>query len=60
MPRVMIHCPDTGKPVYTGMNFDWFQFETTTLGTRKLECPACGKTHQWTRADVYLDEEGGG
>ncbi len=60
MPRVMIHCPDTGKPVYTGMNFDWFQFETTTLGTRNIECSACGKTHQWTRADAYLDEDGAG
>ena len=60
MARVMIHCPETGKPVYTHMNFDWIEFESVTIGTRHMECPMCGKTHEWKRADAFLDDEGGG
>ena len=29
MARVMITCPKTNAPVYTGLNFDWFSFEST-------------------------------
>ncbi len=34
MARVMIHCPETGEPVYTGMTFDWSAFETLRIGRR--------------------------
>ncbi len=32
MARVMIHCPETGEPVYSGMTFYWSAFETTRIG----------------------------
>ncbi len=60
MARVMINCPETGRPIYTHMNFDWLEFDSVTIGTKSVECPECGKVHEWTRHDAYLDEEGGG
>lgn len=60
MARVMINCPDTGKPIYTHMNFDWLDFDAIPVGTKSVECPQCGKFHEWTRADAYLEDDGGG
>ena len=60
MARVMIHCPETGKPVFTGMTFDWSSFETTRIGIRSVRCSECGEKHTWMRRDAYLDEDGGG
>ena len=61
MARVMIHCPKTGKLVYTHYDFEEIEFDAIPLGKRTLpNCPACGKTHDWDKADAILDEEGGG
>ncbi len=60
MARVMISCPETGKPVYTHLNYDWEAFERTRIGERSIECPKCGKVHRWRWADADLDEDGAG
>jgi len=61
MARVMIRCPETGRLVYTHHDFDEVEFDAIPLGTRTLpDCPACGRTHSWGKADAVLDEEGGG
>ncbi len=60
MARVMISCPETGKPVYTHLNYDWEAFENTRIGERSIECPACGKVHRWRWEDADLDEDGCG
>lgn len=60
MARVMITCPETGKPVYTHMNFDWQGFDAIPLGTKSIQCPQCGEDHHWTRQDAYLEDDGGG
>jgi len=36
MARVMITCPETGEPIYTGMSFDWSAFDTVRIGTAYL------------------------
>lgn len=59
MPQIMITCPETGKPIYTGMNLDWFAFESTQLGKASLECPKCGEVHEWGKRDAYLRADGG-
>ncbi|HEX9701402.1 MAG TPA: hypothetical protein VGA19_01025 [Rhodospirillales bacterium] len=59
MARVMILCPETGKPVYTGMSFDWSVFENVRIGERQVRCSACGDFHTWKRTDVHLEEDGG-
>lgn len=60
MPQVFVYCPETEKPVYTGLNFDWFTFEGLEIGEQSLDCPVCGKTHSWTREDAFLRADGGG
>ncbi len=60
MARVLITCPETGKPIYTGLNLEWDTFESTRIGERTIECRECGKVHVWQRADADLDEDGGG
>ena len=60
MARVMINCPETGEPVYTGMTFDWPSFETVKIGEKSVRCSACGDEHTWKRPDAYLEEDGGG
>ena len=60
MARVMIICPETDKPIYTHMSFDWFGFDAVTIGTKSVKCPKCGQIHQWTRHDSFLEDDGGG
>ncbi len=59
MPRVLITCPVTGREVYTGLRLNWFTFESFRFGRQELNCPACGETHEWTRNDATLGEDGG-
>lgn len=59
MARVMITCPETGKPIYTGMNFDWGPFESVQINEKAVPCHLCGETHVWRRKDAFLDEDGG-
>jgi hypothetical protein len=62
MPRVMILCPETKKPVYTGVKLDERGFERPTIrnalqGT-VAGCPHCAQDHQWRGEDAYLEGEG--
>lgn len=59
MPQLMIKCPATGKPVYTGMNFDWYVFEWVQLPKSSVKCPKCGEAHEWDKSDAYLQADGG-
>ena len=59
MPQVMIMCPETGKPVYTGMNFDWWSFESVQLPKSSIACPKCGEVHEWEKTDAFLQADGG-
>jgi len=56
----MIHCPETGNAVYTGMTFDYPSFENVRIGERSVRCSDCGDDHRWKRKDAFLDEDGGG
>lgn len=55
----MITCPKLDLPIYTGMNFDWEDFDATPIGEKSLRCPRCGETHRWARVDAFLEEDGG-
>lgn len=55
MPEVIIKCPETGKPVRTGMVMDEQSFNTASLKDNVLiRCPACGKDHCWSKEDAFL------
>ena len=60
MARVMIECPSTGEPIFTGMTFDWPSFENVKIGQKQVRCSSCGEDHKWKRPDAYLEEDGGG
>lgn len=60
MPRVMIVCPETDKPVYTHLNHTWFTLESAFFEDEIVACPYCRQDHAWRREDAYVDEEGGG
>ena len=59
MARVMIACPDTGRPIYTGVSYDEVTFESSQLADKSVFCPECEQVHTWNKQDAYLESEGG-
>ena len=59
MPRIMINCPKTGKPVYTGMSMDEESFEqdSKAFSQTGTPCPECGELHTWRRQEAFLEED---
>lgn len=58
MARVMIVCPTTGGPVWTGMDVAQKTFEREQLGNNQFgSCPECGEAHTWSKEDAYLEEQ---
>lgn len=60
MARVMVTCPETGRPVYAGLNLDWSGLEALGDQEHSFSCPSCGATHVWTRGDADLIADGSG
>ena len=56
MRRVMIHCPQTGKMVFSGICLD----EAGSTGDafsrqNAVGCPLCGDLHFWGAEDAELE-----
>ena len=51
----MIRCPQTGKPLPTGMAFTEANFKAITLSSNSVLCPHCGQMHVWDKKDAWLD-----
>ena len=60
MARVTITCPKTGRQVYAGLNLDWSGLEALAEVEHSFDCPVCGETHRWTRAEADLVADGSG
>jgi hypothetical protein len=56
MALVMITCPNTGRPVPTGMELDPAAFDSSEFGDIHLECPECPEIHPWSKDDAYLQD----
>ncbi len=56
MGQVMIKCPETQKPVSTGMDLpeSVFKSPTTELTGNAFRCPECGNIHTWDKKDAYV------
>jgi hypothetical protein len=55
MYDVMIHCLNTGRLVPTGVRTDEKSFEALpAIPTRLERCPACGKSHMWSKPNAIL------
>lgn len=59
MARIMITCPVTKKPVWTGMEGDKQSLDPTVndIGDNSITCPQCGQEHTWQQRDAYLEGE---
>lgn len=55
MPRVMIRCPKTDKPLPTGGAMDKESFEDRRYTNYEVECPHCGRNHPVTKEDTWLE-----
>ena len=56
MGIIMINCPATGRGVSTGI--ETIGIEDLPAVTAKMVCSACGRVHDWTKADAWLDDTG--
>ena len=54
--RVMIICPDTGKPVFTGFEFTK-RLEDATYISSAVDCPHCARSHVWSNDVAFLEVE---
>ncbi len=56
MPRVLIRCPTTGKPLPTGFPVGSKEiFKTSDFVNNSTNCRHCGKVHEWSKEDAFLE-----
>jgi hypothetical protein len=53
---LMIKCPQTGEPVYTGIETDQFSLNKAPDVPMQARCPACGGEHVWWKREAWLQE----
>jgi hypothetical protein len=54
MLSVMIFCPRTREPVYTGIETDQASFARLPRVRSRTGCPVCGNEHSWTNREAWL------
>jgi hypothetical protein len=54
MGMLMITCPATGKPAFTGIQTDAASLTLIPPINARLACPRCGHTHVWSILDAEL------
>jgi len=50
---IVIRCPQTKRPVPTGLTTDMVVLETLPNVRVPLRCRVCGQIHRWTPNDVW-------
>ncbi len=55
MGFVVIRCLSDGEPVYTGLQMEPGDYESSVLRDHGMLCPRCGKTHVWSKEDSWLE-----
>jgi len=58
MLSVMIFCPRTREPVYTGIETDEASFARLPRVLCRTGCPVCGRQHPWTNREAWLTTGG--
>lgn len=56
MARVMINCPKTNKPIFTGIATDKTSFESSNIENNTIRCQHCKDKHKYSKKDCYLEE----
>lgn len=57
MATLYIICPETGKPVDTGVNIPKEDVKNLDRARNTVTCPHCGQTHTWDKTDVRFDTQ---
>ena len=55
MPAVMIRCPDTGRPVSTGIEMDSNELARLPEVLSRAFCPLCRRDHAWTVRAAWIE-----
>jgi hypothetical protein len=53
MSDILIRCPQTGRPVPTGLTTDVIILESLPPVALPLRCPACGQLHRWKPENAW-------
>jgi transcriptional regulator with XRE-family HTH domain len=53
--RVMIRCPQTKKPVFTGAEMTPSEWERSDFEDMRVSCPHCHLEHRWNKSDAYVE-----
>jgi hypothetical protein len=53
MGTVMIECPETKKPLSTGISMNQGVFAASTLTNNSVQSH-CGKMHKWDKKDAWV------
>jgi len=54
MSDIMVTCPQTGKPVPTGLKAEWVRLGSLPPVAIPFLCTACGHTHKWQRDQAWI------
>ena len=57
MSEIMIRCPESGNEISTGIYCDGKSFAELPFIVTHANCPLCGKRHNWSKAEAWLDGE---
>ena len=56
MGELMIRCPNTGKPVSTGIHMDRARFRSMLVFFSSSHCTSCDTSHEWFARDAWMRE----
>jgi hypothetical protein len=56
MSILLIRCPNTGKPISTGIELAPDAFAALPDVLSYLTCPECGLEHPWWTREAWLEE----
>ena len=59
MPRIIIRCPATLKPIPTGLTTDALILSSMPPDLKfSLKCPVCRRLHEWKKCEAWVENEG--
>jgi hypothetical protein len=56
MGMVMIKCPQTGRPIPTGIEIDRERFRCSPVFFSRTHCPVCRTDHAWFAREAWVRE----
>ena len=56
MSALMIRCPQTGRPLYTGIETDQISLNKTPDVPMHSRCPVCGGDHTYWKREAWLED----